>query len=295
MAGHTERSVEEFIHSEWDEDFEVDEDWVDERYDSYAGERGHSDYGLPKAQNILLRLLSAETDEDKIVLLNHLFDVIHQRSDFAAYMVQGGSSALNKISGTEIGLEESLMSFKQFITESTNTLTLYHGGRLDSGPEEDFTPKKGRAQFSSGLYLTTHYGTAQRYAKGGRKLYRVTVEKGNDADDIIIPKEDCLEFVNRYCIKSKLKEVLFWINKRPYIDGDIFINTIVNNDSLPSSKSGILRKFLVQHGIDYSVVDNAFGWHERMIVLFNLRKILNIEVIKPKDKIEVFDLPTEWS
>jgi hypothetical protein len=42
-------------------------------------------------------------------------------------------------------------------------------------------------------------------------------------------------------------------------------------------------------------VSNAFGWHEMMLVLFNPQKIVNIIKITPKDKIEVYDLPTEFS
>jgi hypothetical protein len=48
-------------------------------------------------------------------------------------------------------------------------------------------------------------------------------------------------------------------------------------------------------GVDYCIVDNAFGWHEKMIVLYDMKLIITKTVIKPKDKIEVFDLPTNFN
>jgi hypothetical protein len=189
-----------------------------------------------------------------------------------------------------------MKTFKQYVVESyTPTLTLWHGGDLKNGIDDNFVSKKGRAEFSSGLYLTTHYGTAQRYSKGSRRLYRITIEKGNDADDVIIPTEEMLSFVKTYVIKAKLKEVYDAINRRSNLDAGIFINIIVNHDAIKPTNTGKLRMFLVQQGVDYTIVDNAFGWHERMIVLFNMKKIIDKKVITPKDKIEEFDLPTEWS
>lgn len=52
--------------------------------------------------------------------------------------------------------------------------------------------------------------------------------------------------------------------------------------------------FMVDNGIDYCIVDNAFGWHERMIVLFNMKKMVKQKVIKPTDKIEEVDLFTKF-
>jgi hypothetical protein len=48
-------------------------------------------------------------------------------------------------------------------------------------------------------------------------------------------------------------------------------------------------------GVDYSIVDNAFGWHERMVVLFNMKCIVSKRVVSSKEKLEVFDLPTTFS
>jgi len=190
--------------------------------------------------------------------------------------------------------------FEDLISPSTepNTLSFWHGGNLDYGPDENYIQKKGRFQFAPGLYLTTSYNVVEKYKKGSRKLYLVTIQKGVDAKEASIPFHAIDDFVKYYCIKSKRKEVLVAASKYNYkdrISAVIFINIMVNYEAIKPSDSNNLRRFLVQHGVDYSIVDNAFGWGERMVVLFNMKLITNSKVVKPKDKIEVWNLPTEWN
>jgi hypothetical protein len=42
-------------------------------------------------------------------------------------------------------------------------------------------------------------------------------------------------------------------------------------------------------------VNSPFGWGEVMMVLFNMRKVINKKAITSKDEIEVYDLPTKWN
>lgn len=51
-----------------------------------------------------------------------------------------------------------------------------------------------------------------------------------------------------------------------------------------------LRQFYIDNGVDYEIIDNAFGWGEKMMVLYNMKKIVNVIQIKPGDKIEQYDL-----
>jgi len=87
------------------------------------------------------------------------------------------------------------------ITESAQpTMTLWHGGNLKNGLTDTIVHKKGKWEYGPGLYLTTHYHTATRYAKGSRRLYKVTIEKGNNADDVYIDLPIVMEFVNSYVL-----------------------------------------------------------------------------------------------
>lgn len=176
------------------------------------------------------------------------------------------------------------------------SLVLWHGGNLDSN-EDMIAHKGGRWEFGPGLYLTTHYDTARKYSKGSRKLYRVKVKKGTNLKDIDLPLSEVMEFVDTWVIKSKRKDVKERINNRAKnekIEGDIFLNIMINEFAIKNTDTDKLRAFLVQRGVDYSIQDNAFGWNERMIVLFNMGNIISKTVVSPKEKLDVFDLPTEF-
>lgn len=188
----------------------------------------------------------------------------------------------------------SLQNYGRAVVKSAaSTLTLWHGGNLDEAYDETTAHRKGRWEFGPGLYLTTHYSTAQRYSKGGRKLYRITITQGNEASKTPIPFEDAVQFIKTYAIRSKQREVLAYLERyrERGLKANVLINLMVNMDALRSSNTGRLRTFLVDHGVDYEIVDNAFGWGERMVVLFNMAKIVKKEVVRAKDRIDDYDLP----
>jgi hypothetical protein len=190
--------------------------------------------------------------------------------------------------------------FNRFIGEETispseipNTKVFWHGGNLENYNDDEVGHKSGRHEFGFGLYLTTHYGTAQKYSKGSRKLYMVTVSLGNEINDSLLDLEACKTFINQYIVSNKRKELILNLESRSKdgkVKAYIFNNSILNNDAIKSSNGIHLRKFLVSNGIDYDIVDNAFGWGEEMMVLYNMKKIVNVKRINPKDEIEKFDL-----
>lgn len=178
-----------------------------------------------------------------------------------------------------------------------NTMNFWHGGNLDSY-DDIIAQKTGRYEYGPGLYATTSYEVVKRYAKGSRKLYLLTIEKGVDIEDAFIDLEKVTEFMNSYVIGSKRKPVMERLSK--YIEdgkvpASIFNNLILNHQAIQSTKTKFLRSFLVSNGIDYEMVDNAFGFGEKMIVLYNMNKIINQIQIKPGDKIQVFDLPKNFN
>ena len=186
---------------------------------------------------------------------------------------------------------------EDLISPSTepNTMTFWHGGNLDSSYEDSIAQKSGRWEFGPGLYLTTHYGTAVKYSKGSRKLYQIVVKKGTDISEVKLESAIVKDWVKNNCLGSKKKEVIYAIDMRgEKIDADIFLNIIVNHKAIQSSKTRALRQFLIQNGIDYCLVPNAFGWGEMMMVLFNMRKIVKQTQIKPKDKLSTYELESEW-
>lgn len=175
------------------------------------------------------------------------------------------------------------------IFESNDVMQFWHGGNLDL----PIQTRSGKWEYGPGLYLTTHHGTAKKYSKGGRKLYRITVEQGNDSNNSFIDLAAIRNFVNRYCIVKKRKEILDNLEKIQQdgkISADRMITIIINYDALKNTNVVNLREFLVQNGVDYTMISSPFGWGEKMMVLYNMNKIINKEVIGPKDKIEKYDL-----
>lgn len=189
---------------------------------------------------------------------------------------------------------------KYLVTAST--LTLWHGGNLDV--YKDTTAHRGgRWEHGPGLYLTTHYNTANKYAKGSRKLYRIVVQKGNDLYDSKLDLEPVKDFIDTYVFKALRKDILARLKKygSTQVPAEIFLNVMIDGKpggegyAIRSTDTDKLRQFLVSQGIDYAIVDNAFGWHERMLVLFNMDKIKSKQVVSPKEKLEEFDLPTAFT
>ena len=134
---------------------------------------------------------------------------------------------------------------------------------------------------------------AKKYAKGTRKLYLITVSNGVDINNVLLDIDKVKEFVGYYVI-SKLKKEIWGRIENHIVDnkikGFIFNNIILNWNAIKSSNTKHLRQFYINNNIDYEIVDNPFGWGEKMMVLYNMNKIVNVIVVKPNDKIINYDL-----
>jgi hypothetical protein len=78
------------------------EKFFDYYQDDPEGELGGfiSDYGLQPLEELLVELLRAGTPEEKLLIIDRMLNVVHQRSDIADWFVEGGSSALSQLSGS---------------------------------------------------------------------------------------------------------------------------------------------------------------------------------------------------
>lgn len=191
----------------------------------------------------------------------------------------------------KLKISQSLLTEGVFeIPSIPNTINFWHGGNLDS----DFVAQKsGHYEYGVGLYAITDYTIAQKYSKGSRKLYLLVVEKGKDLNDSIIDFDKAKEFVNSYTKVNLRKELLARMekyNKSNTIKASIFNTILINNKALKPSYTIELRDFLVEQGIDYEIVENAFGGYNKMLVLYNMKKLKKSIQVKPTDKIENYDL-----
>lgn len=173
-----------------------------------------------------------------------------------------------------------------------NTMNFWHGGNLDEY-NDVIAQKNGRYEYGPGLYLTTKFDVVEKYTKGSRKLYLVTVEKGLDINDAFIDFEDVKEFINTYVIKNLRKEIITRMsgyNVDGKIKAFVFNNIILNEKAIKASNTKNLREFYINKGIDYEITNNAFGWGENMMVLYNMKKIVNVIQVGSKDEIKQLDL-----
>jgi len=57
-----------------------------------------SDYGLNKLWDIAFQIAKAKDAKDKLLLIDQMLNVVHQRGDLAALFIEGGSSSLSNLS-----------------------------------------------------------------------------------------------------------------------------------------------------------------------------------------------------
>lgn len=67
--------------------------------DPKSGQPYLSDYGLKPLVSLSYELSTTIEPEKKVVVIDKMLNVVHQRSDMAAWFVQGGSQALSQLSG----------------------------------------------------------------------------------------------------------------------------------------------------------------------------------------------------
>lgn len=169
---------------------------------------------------------------------------------------------------------------EELLKKDGGTMHFWHGGNLDE-IKDTVAHKKGRYEYGAGLYLTTSHNVVEKYIKGGRTLYYVVVEKGNDLSDVDLDLDNVNEFVNSYVIENKKNDVnsrLAKYIKDNKISASIF-NNIMLSGAILSTNTDKLRDFLINNDIDYELIDNAFGWHEQMMVLYDMKnKIRHIKI-----------------
>jgi hypothetical protein len=192
-------------------------------------------------------------------------------------------------------LRKKLFLHENIITPPNipNTKNFFHGGNLNDY-NDNIAQKNGRYEYGPGLYITTHYDTAKKYAKGSRKLYIVTAELGNDINNSVLNYNTLLEFINTYVIKTLRKLVIErlqrFIDENNKVKAYVFNNIILNNKAIKPTNTQVLRQFYVDNNIDYEMVHNPFGWGEDMMVLYNMKKIKNILQVGPNDKLQSYEL-----
>lgn len=188
------------------------------------------------------------------------------------------------------GIAKYKMIIANLFEEDDNTMSLWHGGRgLEFTYDTMLPHKKGRWEHGPGLYLTTHFDTAAKYAKGGGKVYLVTIGKGKNINDIPVPLEDAIDFTKRHVIAKHRQNIINDLeniaarlsdNKVPLVS---LSNLCLNYEALSSNNTIALRNFLVEHGADYEISTRFGGRDETVVIVFNPKIIRSVRPIKTSE------------
>jgi hypothetical protein len=113
--------VQQFYNDNYDEDITREKfyellynDMKDRFFDYYMDDPEHkwggfiSDYGLEPLEQLLNQLLHAGSPEEKLLIIDQMLNVVHQRSDIAEWFVEGGSQSLSKLSASPSEVPEEV-------------------------------------------------------------------------------------------------------------------------------------------------------------------------------------------
>jgi hypothetical protein len=164
------------------------------------------------------------------------------------------------------------------INNTDNVIRFYHGGNLDK-LDSNYIFKTKKMEFGAGLYLTNNYRVVEKYTRGSRKLYLVEVYKGTDIKDVELDYNLVVSFLKKL-IGSNISKILPYLEQRNQDDKIrmLYVNNLLFNYNLiKGKKTRDLLNFYINNDIDYEIVDNAFGYREKMMVLYNTNKIKSIK------------------
>lgn len=180
-----------------------------------------------------------------------------------------------------------MTGFKDWM--NSNLIKLYHGGQNWNEKPTIFPSKGKRYEHGNGIYLTTSYNTARKYAKGGKVVLAVYIDSNfKKISDIKIAKTEMLEFLKSNPVRHK-KEIIQDIESRYKDIVPLYVlnNLIVNYESGSGNIGLAVNKFIVSHGADLEVVNQH---DEDWVVVFNPKIIKKWEKVNPQT-VNEFELP----
>lgn len=153
-------------------------------------------------------------------------------------------------------------------------ITLWHGGRRWDGAPQIRPSSPGRYECGPGIYLTTEYATARKYALGGGYAMKAELHSGiRWLQGARLPLATLIDFVTeapRLRARSRVLRDLrdaAASHRADAVPAEYLVNCCVNNDALAGDAGPTLAAWLVEHGIDASMHSPRPG--EDWVVVFN--------------------------
>jgi hypothetical protein len=99
LMGHTSQSPEDILNDMEIEYTQEDMEMLETYLTDENGAWRISDYAMDKLRQLANDILQSDKAEEKLLLIDQILNIVHQRSDLAKWFVQGGRSALDQLSG----------------------------------------------------------------------------------------------------------------------------------------------------------------------------------------------------
>jgi GNAT superfamily N-acetyltransferase len=111
LTGHTSTSPTGFANSLLEERlpddyFEQDDSFFEDEHGSWR----ISDYAMQALQQGVGELLESKSAEEKLQIIDHILNIVHQRNDLSRWFVEGGQATLKQLAGTLDKAEKVLES-----------------------------------------------------------------------------------------------------------------------------------------------------------------------------------------
>jgi hypothetical protein len=183
---------------------------------------------------------------------------------------------------------------------ASEPIVMYHGAHRWRGPPQIVPLRKGHAEHGPGIYLTTSWPTASRYARGGGSVLRMEVSPSIRLAHLV--HVDAAEFLRRASSiprlpgRAALTAALERLSSRmgPRVRGDHLLAAIVNSGSAAGRSGPAMAGLLVEVGVDADLFRSPIGKGEEWLVVFDPNAILSVRRVTP-DEVRrrgfAFDLP----
>ena len=186
-------------------------------------------------------------------------------------------------------------------------IVVYHGAQRWDPPVVVRPHRGGRAEHGAGIYTTTSYTRARRYARGGGVVIRFELRPGLGwLRDTKLPVETIEAFVRslprlrgRQDIIERLHELHARRAPRFGDDAPLPLEYLVNimvNRRVASGKHGpAVAAFLAKHGADVALANQTSsldsGTPEDWVVIFNPDVITKWDRVSSDLDVNLYDLP----